>query len=270
MMNRTAIEWALNPDSTQGFTSNPVKGECPVGCSYCYVKPFRARYGWHKDIRFYPDELEAIRKRKKPAGIFLGSTIELFHDKTIQYMSKIMDTIKDCPQHRFYLLTKQPQNLIKFSPFPDNCWVGVTATDHHHYLDAVKHLREVEAKVKFLSLEPLLHRINVDYDCFDWVLIGAQTKPYKPPEIEWVEEIVRACDKAGVPVFLKDNLSPLLENDPLNPLYWANVSNDERGHERVVINVDFFTELIMELSLLAIVSDPLMQETLLTILTILS
>ncbi len=80
-MQKTNIEWVINPDGSQGYTSNPVRGECPVGCSYCYVKPLRTRYGWHKDIRFYPRELEAIRKRKKPAGIFLGSTIELFHDK---------------------------------------------------------------------------------------------------------------------------------------------------------------------------------------------
>jgi len=132
-MNRTNIEWVRNSDGTQGYTSNPVRGECPVGCDYCYVKPFRQRYGWHKDIRFYPQELEAICKRKKPAGIFIGSTIELFHDKTIQYMPQIIDTTKVCPHHRIYLLTKQPQNLIKWSPFPDNCWVGVTVTDLPQY-----------------------------------------------------------------------------------------------------------------------------------------
>jgi len=32
-------------------------------------------------------------------------------------------------------------------------------------------------------------------------------------KIEWVEEIVRACDKAGIPVFLKENLKPLLRNE---------------------------------------------------------
>jgi hypothetical protein len=39
----------------------------------------------------------------------------------------------------------------------------------------------------------------------------AQTNPYKPPKIEWVQEIVEAADKAGIPVFLKDNLRPLGE-----------------------------------------------------------
>ena len=35
-----------------------------------------------------------------------------------------------------------------------------------------------------------------------WVILGSQTKPYKPPKIEWVQEIVESCDKAGIPVFL--------------------------------------------------------------------
>ena len=52
------------------------------------------------------------------------------------------------------------------------------------------------------------------------------------PKIEWVQEIVQACDKAGIPVFLKENLKPLVEDEPLDPLLWADIHNDERGHER--------------------------------------
>jgi len=217
-MNETKIEWVKNPDGSPGYTSNPVRGDCPVGCPYCYVKPFRARYGWHKDIRFYPSELEAICKRKKPAGIFVGSTIELFHDKTIQYMAETMDTIKGCPQHRFYLLTKQPAQLRKFSPFPDNCYVGVTACNFKMMDNALYYLGEIEAKVKYLSLEPLLEAIpfncipieRLAYCGIDWLIIGAQTKPAVLPKIEWVQEIVKAADKAGIPVFLKDNLLELV------------------------------------------------------------
>jgi len=230
-MNHTKIEWDRNQDGSQGFTSNPVRGECPVGCLYCYVKPFRVRYGWHKDIRFYPSELEAISKRKKPAGIFVGSTIELFHDKTIQYMPEIMDIIRDCPQHRFYLLTKQPQNLSKFSPFPDNVYLGVSATNQHQFDEAVKYLKEVEAKVKYISFEPLLNwwdtatsdmvAKSLKVAGVNWVIIGAQTKPYKPPKIEWVQEIVQACDKAKIPVFLKDNLRPLLNQHRVWEWEWA-------------------------------------------------
>ena len=58
--------------------------------------------------------------------------------------------------------------------------------------------------------EKLSDSLMMQLSGIKWVIIGAQTNPYKPPKIEWVEEIVEACDKVGIPVFLKDNLRPLL------------------------------------------------------------
>ena len=46
-----------------------------------------------------------------------------------------------------------------------------------------------------------------------WVIIGSQTKPYRPPKVEWVRKIVEAADKAGVAVFEKNNLKPLLQRE---------------------------------------------------------
>ncbi|KKM24287.1 hypothetical protein LCGC14_1606590 [marine sediment metagenome] len=236
-LNKTQIEWALNPDGTPGYTANPVRGECPMDCSYCYVKPLRKRYGWHSDIRYYPEVLEAICARRKPAGIFLGSTIELFHDKTIQYMPEIIRTIEDSRQHRFYLLTKQPQNLIKFSPFPDNCWVGVTATNNQAFIDACGYLgflkHKGEIKTAFISIEPLLSWDSTPGFTQPWlqhgginqVIIGAQSRPTVYPKIEWVKEIVEAADKAGVAVFLKDNLFKLFMTVPHSDLFWEDMSH---------------------------------------------
>ena len=100
--------------------------------------------------------------------------------------------------------------------FPDNVWFGVSITNHLDAPSAREALLERMAKVNFISIEPLLGHLdgwslgNV-VRLADWVIIGAQTKPYKPPKIEWVKEIVEACDKAGIPVFLKNNLKPLFE-----------------------------------------------------------
>ena len=77
---------------------------------------------------------------------------------------------------------------------------------------------DIKASVKFISFEPLQGRdpLAQDWDKsfikagVNWLIIGAQTKPYKPPRIEWVEEIVRAADRVGIPVFLKDNLLELV------------------------------------------------------------
>jgi len=168
------------------------------------------------------------------------------------WTDKVLNIIKGNPQHRFYLLTKQPQNLIKWSPFPENCFVGVTATNADMAFDAINCLDDVQANVRFLSFEPLLKPINlVQLDVhlknnIDWLIIGACTGTYNEmqmlrqrkgypdlqimppgklwtaqPKIEWLREIVEAADKAGIPVFLKDNLKPLFKPDYEVEYPWA-------------------------------------------------
>ena len=246
-MNKTKIEWVKNPDGSQGYTWNPITG-CLNGCEYCYARKLaktrlKERYLANKNWdtrtpenyegypnldpfypRFWEDRLDDITPTQKARGIFVCDMSDLFGiGVPNDWTNIVLSYIASCPQHRFYLLTKQPQNLIKFSPFPDNCWVGVSATTDKQYMAGLKGLLDIIAKVRFISFEPLLEEvINNDRDhgfCnllayarINWVIIGSQTKPYKPPKIEWVKEIVEACDKAGVPVFLKDNLA-LVMND---------------------------------------------------------
>jgi len=165
----------------------------------------------------YTDRYGGCEFGAKAKGIFVCDMGELFGDWIPrEWQTKVFKAINtwDNRNDLFYLLTKQPQNLPKFSPFPDNCWVGITATNREAFITAVNNCQSFEAPIKFVSFEPLLNEIGSDamqyINAFQWVIIGAQTKPYKPPKIEWVEEIIRACDKAGIPVFLKDNLRPLL------------------------------------------------------------
>ncbi len=249
-MNHTKIEWALNPDGTPGYTWNPITG-CLNGCEYCYARKLantqlKARYlantnvaplphpmrfkDGYCDIPFYPRFWEdripvPINYRhpswsKKPRGIFVCDMSDLFGiGIPEEWTRRVLRVIKYNPQHRFYLLTKQPQNLAKFSPSPDNCWVGVTATNMHMFIPAINWLDEIEAKIKYISCEPLLGCIPINHKALqlagiNWIIIGAQTKPTVMPKIEWVREIVEAADKAGIPVFLKDNLNPMFaEND---------------------------------------------------------
>ena len=251
-LNRTNIEWALNPDGTQGFSWNPITG-CLNGCDYCYARKLantrlKDRYLlnakvadidqqlrdpnsplWDKVVkdpfypRFWEDRLLEVQNMPKNKGVFVCDMSDLFGIGVPEdWTRQVLNEIEPADDSRFYLLTKQPQNLIKFSPFPDNCWVGVSwiGDDKAHPL---RYLQGIEAKVKYISFEPLLEFPgwwNSQNLCeafikagIRWVIIGSQTKPYKPPKIEWVREIVEACDKAGIPVFLKDNLKPLLGRD---------------------------------------------------------
>lgn len=201
--------------------------------------------------RFWEERLEQPYKVKKPVGIFLDDMGDWMADCWSRGQTEAeLQMMRDNPQHRIYTLTKRAQNLIKFSPFPENCWVGVTATTQKAYAEAISHLIKVKAQVKFISFEPLLDAVMpsgfiVDEDGtmhdwailriagINWIIIGACTgtlpemvslcdrypdlavmrygnKLTAQPRIEWVKEIVEAADKAGIPVFLKDNLEPLL------------------------------------------------------------
>jgi len=239
-VNKTSIEWVKNPDNkTQGFTWNPItgclnhnNGMCLGGGFPCYAYKLahgrlKQRYLNNRSIaklpqivpkpsnpfypRFWTERLKEPYLVRKPRGIFTVDMGELFGDWIPQnWQEAIMGATLANPQHRFYLLTKQPQNLIKWSPFPENCWVGVTATNNEAYQLAKWYLNRIEAKVKYISFEPLLEAMPMSPPIgIDWAIIGAQTKPYKPPEIKWVEDLVYLLDRYRTPVFFKDNLKPL-------------------------------------------------------------
>ena len=174
---------------------------------------------------FYPEAFLSPLHLKKPSIIGCAFMGDLFGD-WINYTDKngtvtpqniVYPIAKRCPQHTFLFLTKRPQNLIKWSPFPDNCWVGVSVCNDKMLDVAVDKLEDTQAKVKFISFEPLQKRLTLSldyafhYSGISWAIIGAQTKPYKPPKMTWIDEIVRACDKAGISVFEKNNLMPLVE-----------------------------------------------------------
>ena len=175
--------------------------------------------------RFWPGRLAEMlwQQGTKPKGIFVCDMSNLFGIGIPEaWQHQIFSAIKCNPQHRFYLLTKQPQNLARWSPFPDNCYVGVTATGPRYFAEACNYLRDIEAPVKFLSIEPYLEEIVgsrldamlMHLAGINWLIIGGQAKPEKLPKIEWLREIVEAAHKAGIKVFLKDNLNPIFaEND---------------------------------------------------------
>jgi protein gp37 len=216
-MQKSRIEWT-------DYSINPVKGLCPMDCkdnqgkSYCYARRMYKRFHWNETPRVWLGAFDDLKKLKTPSRIFVGSTFELFHEICEQYdvVNWTLNTVKQYPQHTFIFLTKQPQNLIKYSPFPDNCWVGVSTPDWLKFSDALGYLAGIKSKVKFLSFEPLQERIEFDMlqkmlfpRVVSWVIIGQQTpiKSSTMPKLEWVKEIAESSNRANIPVFIKNNLN---------------------------------------------------------------
>jgi len=209
-MNKTAIEWC-------DFTWNPLTG-CTRGCNYCYARRMayrlRGRYGYPQDDpfapTFHPDRLHEPSERKKPAKIFTCSMGEMFDPKVEwPWVQEIFFEMVANPRHTFQVLTKQVDRALEHS-FPNNCWIGVSQDGRFTDVEDIERLSYSGASVKFVSFEPLLGQIpdlDTNLTDIDWVIIGARTGPgAKPPEKEWVEDIINAARNYDIPVFLKDNL----------------------------------------------------------------
>ena len=221
-MNKSKIEWC-------DYTVNPIKGLCPMHCKtpdgyeYCYAageKGLYKRFKWNPEIRF---QRLKMTMPVKPSRFFVGSTMELFGDWIKpEWLSEILGIVKFHSQHTFIFLTKKPDNLQKWSPFPTNAWVGVSATDNKSLDVALHYLFDITATVKFISLEPLMGAIDswavglpCEWNRIGWLIVGAQTQPLKLPRPLWVETAIKYANDYCIPVFLKNNLQRLYPSKKL-------------------------------------------------------
>lgn len=112
------------------------------------------------------------------------------------------------PQHTFQVLTKRAQRMAQFCSsveVPKNVWLGVSVENRKYGVPRIPVLRTIRARVRFLSVEPLLEDLgSVDLNGIHWVIVGGESgskaRPMKP---EWVKSIKRQCDAASVAFFFK-------------------------------------------------------------------
>jgi len=168
-MQPSKIEWTE-------FVSNPIVGECLHACLYCYARDYNHRFfkSKNKGLTFKPEELEKIKRRKKPTRIFVGSMYDIWGSWVPEkYQKEIIETTRLCPQHTFYFLTKNPTKYAEFD-FPLNCWLGVSETGLTELLDEFGEV--IKPNKKFISFEPLLARIKQDIPVdIHWIIIGKMT-----------------------------------------------------------------------------------------------
>jgi protein gp37 len=235
-MQHTDICWCLNPDGTPGYSWNPVFG-CRHWCPYCYGQRIANRfYKGDFSPRFYPERVTEPYRLKNPSMIFLGSMTDMF-GAFVRHMwwDDILRVILDNPQHIFATLTKAPSRIGPYMPPgnpPPNLWLGTTveSEDEARRIAWVRNPYVSVKGVRFVSFEPLHGRFEWDLDLegIDWVIIGQETGNRKgkiPAKKEWVIELASIATDYGIPVWMKDNLIPLMAKDELlreMPIDWRN------------------------------------------------
>jgi len=206
------IEWTEQ-------TWNPTKGctKISAGCKNCYAETMAMRLqaigvkGYENGFKFdiVPDRLKEPLKRKKPTMYFVNSMSDLFHEQMpIDYLNKIMEVIKQTPQHTYQILTKRANRMLKYFSnrnIPDNVWLGVTVENKKEGLPRIEYLRKLQASVLFLSMEPLLEDLGkIDMTNIDWVIVGGESGPKaRPMDKQWVLNIKAQCEQQNVAFFFK-------------------------------------------------------------------
>ena len=206
------IEWTEQ-------TWNPSSGCTKIssGCKNCYAEMMAFRLqamgveGYENGFNFniVPGRLNDPYKRKKPTVYFVNSMSDIFHQEMPDfYLDKIFEVIEETPQHTYQILTKRAARMLEYFSqrvIPENIWLGVTVENRKEGLPRVDKLRQLQANVLFLSVEPLLEDLGkINLENIDWVIVGGESGPKaRPMEKGWVLNIKHQCEEHEVAFFFK-------------------------------------------------------------------
>ena len=210
-MAQSSIEWTE-------MTWNPTTGcnKISAGCKYCYAELMTRRLeamgiAKYKDgfaVRTHEDSLNTPYEWKKSKVVFVNSMSDLFHpDVPFEFIQKVFAVMNDTPQHTYQVLTKRAERLYELHHklnWTNNIWMGVSVEDAR-VTERIDYLRETDAKVKFLSCEPLIGALpNMNLTNIDWAIVGGESgRNARPMQESWVWDIKQQCDQQGVAFFFK-------------------------------------------------------------------
>lgn len=211
MSSSSKIEWTES-------TWNPTTGchKISPGCTNCYAERFAERwrgipghpYKQGFDVKIWHERLTMPLSWKKPRLIFVNSMSDLFHDEIPEpFIKEVFWVMKEAKWHSFQVLTKRPKRMLeianKLDEWPGNVWAGVSV-ESQAWMWRSEVLKEVPARVRFLSCEPLLGPLELSLDNLHWAIVGGESGVgARPIDIEWVRDIRDQCLEANVPFFFK-------------------------------------------------------------------
>ncbi len=210
-MSKTKIEWTEE-------SWNPTTGcsKISIGCINCYAERMANRLKAmgspkYKDgfrLKTHEECLLDPYKWRNARTVFVNSMSDLFHEKIdFDFVNKVFNVMNENPRHTFQVLTKRANVLVKYCKdliWTKNIWMGVTV-ESKEYLKRIDLLRQSDAFVKFLSIEPLLDDLEeIDLHNIDWVIVGGESGPNaRKMKLEWVQRVKKTCINQNVPFFFK-------------------------------------------------------------------
>lgn len=216
MSEHSKIEWT-------DATWNPLRGCTKIspGCKHCYAENFAERFRGVKghpyvqgfDLRLVPDKLAEPFRWSSPKTVFVNSMSDLFQpDVPDEYIEDVVRVMVEANWHTYQVLTKRSERLqhllstkLSFVTKHRHIWWGVSVEDKRYGLPRVEHLRSSPARVKFLSIEPLLEDLgHFNIAGIHWAIVGGESgHGARPMHQGWVENILALCRQEKVAFFFK-------------------------------------------------------------------
>ena len=210
-MSASNIEWTES-------TWNPSTGctKLSAGCRECYAAVMARRLnamgtpGYEDGFAFreHASRVNGPRKVRKPTVFFVNSMSDLFHEKaTEEHLDAVFATIRATPRHTYQILTKRPHLMAAYfrtRDVPLNAWIG-TSIENKRTKFRLDELRQIRAKTRFLSCEPLLESIGkLVLNGIHWVIVGGESgAKARAMKTEWAEDIRDQCRAQRVAFFFK-------------------------------------------------------------------
>jgi protein gp37 len=227
--DNSKIEWTTH-------TFNPWWGCARVspGCRFCYADSTAQRYGHQVWRRKGPRRMLSDANWKKPlrwnreaetagvrARVFCASMADVFedHPDVVEPRARLWPLIEQTPWLDWQLLTKRPENVVEMAPWangwPANVWLGTSVENQEWANRRLPVLREIPAKIRFLSCEPLIGPVDLTairvgdarmwgIDWVDWVIVGGESgAKARHMDVGWALSLVEQCRDRDVPVHVK-------------------------------------------------------------------
>lgn len=230
MGDRTGIEWA---DST----FNPWVGCTKVSpaCDHCYAEWWAKRTGsselwngvrrrttpenWNKPLKWNANGRQFFLEHGRRQRVFCASLADVFDNAVPDdWRADLWKLIAATPNLDWLLLTKRIGNAARMGMTAlDNIWLGATVVNQEEADRDIPKLLATPARVRFLSMEPLLGSVNLSAiltgpddhaegypRSVDWVIVGGESgRGARPMHPDWVRELRYQCAAARVPFFFK-------------------------------------------------------------------
>lgn len=257
----TGIEWT-------DATWNPVTGCTKVsrGCDNCYAHTLahgKLREPYSRTlpvvdtpenradpfaVRLWPDRVDQPRRWRDPKMVFVNSMSDFWHvDVPESFQRECFAVMLEQARHVFQVLTKRPGRALRFfrrnvdllrgadlfatGEVPGHIWIGTSIEDQDAAF-RVDRLRQVPARVRFLSCEPLLGPLDLDLTGIHWVICGGESGAgYRPLNLDHARSLRDQCVAAGVPFFFKQvgGHTPKAGGRTLDGRLWNEYPTDPEG-----------------------------------------